>query len=186
MLQVVAVESSRRSGLIWIGAAEIDVVLIDNVSLISDFRESGHNVRAIVLGAAGDPEITLASIRAGAAACIGENALPSMLANVIRRVHSGEIVYEQGILLELVLRPTAVPQTGPRRTAKLSDREIEVLKAMATGASSMEAADMLGISLNTVRTHLKNILVKTKARSKLEAVTMAIREGRIELPPESP
>jgi DNA-binding CsgD family transcriptional regulator len=58
---------------------------------------------------------------------------------------------------------------------------MQVLSAIATGMSSAEAANDLGISLSTLRTHLKNIITKLEARSKLDAVLIAIREGRIRL-----
>jgi DNA-binding NarL/FixJ family response regulator len=128
--------------------------------------------------------MTLACIRVGAAACISQATSPAALADVVRRVYAGEVVYEQRILLELVQRQSTVAPDRPRRATAVSERELEVLAVLATGASSSEAADRLCISLNTVRTHLKNIMVKLEARSKLEAVMIAIRAGWIELPPE--
>ena len=162
-----------------------EVVIVDDVSLIAVLLESRPDLKVIVLDAAGDPNTTLASIRAGAVACISETSSPATLADVVRRVRAGEAVYEQRILLELVQRLNVAVPAQPRRAATLSEREREVLTALASGASSSEAADRLCISLNTVRTHLKNILVKLEARSKLEAVIIAIREGWIALPPES-
>jgi DNA-binding NarL/FixJ family response regulator len=181
---VVAVDSSPTAGPIRMLAAGAEVVLVDDVSLTSRLREDRPDVKVIVLEAVRDPDITLACIRSGASACVNEATSPAALADVVRRVYAGEAVYEQGILLELVQRPTTAAPARPRRAATLSERELEVLAVLATGASSSEAADRLCISLNTVRTHLKNIMVKLEARSKLEAVIIAIREGRIELPPE--
>jgi DNA-binding NarL/FixJ family response regulator len=181
---VVAVDSGLAPGGHVLPADGPEVVIVDDVSLIASLRESRPDLKVIVLDAIGDPNMTLASIRAGAAACVSEMASPATLADVIKRVKAGEAVYEQRILLELVQRVNVAVPTQPRRAATLSEREREVLTALAAGASSSEAADRLCISLNTVRTHLKNILVKLEARSKLEAVIIAIREGWIALPPE--
>jgi len=183
---IVAVEAGSAAGGLRVLAAGADVVLIDDISLITVLRDSRPDLKVIVLDAVGDPDTTLACIRAGAIACVRETSSPAALANAVRRVHGGEAVYEQRILIELVQRLNGAAPIQPRRTATLSDREREVLTTLATGASSAVAADLLCISLNTVRTHLKNILVKLEARSKLEAVIIAIREGWIELPPQSP
>jgi two-component system response regulator DesR len=53
---------------------------------------------------------------------------------------------------------------------------------LATGSVTDEVATRLGISIHTVRTHLKNTMAKLHARSKLEAVVTALRERMIELP----
>jgi DNA-binding NarL/FixJ family response regulator len=184
-LQVVAVEANSATGLRRILAADADVVLVDSIPLVLRLREERPQLRVIVLGAAGDAAATLASIRAGAAGCVDENTSPALLVSIVRRAHAGEIVYEPSVLLDLLQRPSMPVEARPRRTSKLSERELEVLSVLAMGASSAEVADALSISLNTMRTHLKNILVKLEARSKLEAVIIAIREGRIEVPPET-
>jgi DNA-binding NarL/FixJ family response regulator len=185
-VEVVVVETSSTTGLHRILAADVDVVLVDSIPHAARLRAERPPLRVIVLGTAVDTAITLASIRAGAAACIDENASPDQLVSIVRRAHAGEAVYEPSVLLDLLQRPSMPVEPRPRRTSKLSERELEVLSVLAMGASSAEVADTLGISLNTMRTHLKNILVKLEARSKLEAVVIAIREGRIVVPSDAP
>ena len=63
----------------------------------------------------------------------------------------------------------------------LAPREREVLETMATGLSTEEVAVRLGITVHTVRTHLRNVLNKLNAHSKLEAVVRAMRMGLIEV-----
>lgn len=185
-LQVVRAASSAAASPIALLAAGVDVIIIDTVSIVTQLRNEFPQLKVVVLGAAGDLNATLASVRAGAVAYVCESNTPQALADVITRVHTGEVVYESTVLLALLQRPSLVPAPHHRRTARLSGRELEVLRATAVGSSTTEAADALGISLNTFRTHLKNILAKLEARSKLEAVIIAIREGRIQLPSESP
>jgi DNA-binding NarL/FixJ family response regulator len=64
----------------------------------------------------------------------------------------------------------------------LTPRETEVLRSLADGMSTPEIADELGITRNTLRTHIHNIMGKLGARSKLEAVLTAIREGIVDPP----
>jgi DNA-binding NarL/FixJ family response regulator len=59
----------------------------------------------------------------------------------------------------------------------LSQREVEVLRLVANGQSNREIADALGISLNTVATHVRNILTKTGTANRTEAAAYALRHG---------
>ena len=62
----------------------------------------------------------------------------------------------------------------------LTEREIEILQQVATGASNRQIAQQLGISANTVKVHLRNIFEKTGAASRTEATLYAIRTGLVE------
>jgi DNA-binding NarL/FixJ family response regulator len=179
-LDVVAVESvpAHANRVLAAGAS---VVLLDSIPLAAEIRVRWPDVRMVVIGPAHDRDVILACIRAGAAGCVDTDTSPSALISTIKRVHAGELLFEAGPLVQLLVNaPVPVP-SAPRRTATLADRELQVLSAIATGMSSSEAADHLGISLSTLRTHLKNIITKLEARSKLDAVLIAIREGRIRL-----
>jgi DNA-binding NarL/FixJ family response regulator len=62
----------------------------------------------------------------------------------------------------------------------LSPRERHVLKLLAAGRSNRQIADQCYLSLNTVRTHVQNILVKLGVHSKLEAAAFAMRNGLVD------
>jgi len=64
----------------------------------------------------------------------------------------------------------------------LTPREVEVVQTLASGMSSPEISEKLGITRNTLRTHVHNIMGKLGARSKLEAVLAAIRLGIVDAP----
>jgi DNA-binding NarL/FixJ family response regulator len=157
------------------------VLIVDRVSIVARLRAENPSLRVIVLLPANNPDDMLASIRAGASACIDDSTPLDALVDIVSRVWAGEAVFEPSILVELLQRQAVPMVAQPSRTARLSDRELEVLAALARGASPAEVAAEFSISLYTVRTHLKNILVKMGARSKLEAVVVALREGRISL-----
>jgi two-component system nitrate/nitrite response regulator NarL len=61
----------------------------------------------------------------------------------------------------------------------LTPRENEVLRLLAVGKNTREMVDALGVSPATVRTHIENILRKLNVHSRLEAVTVALRDGSI-------
>jgi DNA-binding NarL/FixJ family response regulator len=185
-LDVVAVDVSPTTGPVRILMAGADVVVVDSIPLVEVLRGGSSGLRVLVLGSDRDPGVVLSCIRAGAAGCVSRNLSPSALADAIKRVHASQVVYESSTLMALLQRPHTALTRAPLKTASLSNREIEVLRVLATGARMTEAAWHLNISLNTLRTHLKNILVKLEARSKLEAVLIALREGCIDLPLEAP
>jgi DNA-binding NarL/FixJ family response regulator len=65
----------------------------------------------------------------------------------------------------------------------LTPREFEVIQLLAHGRSTGEIVDELVVSIHTVRNHVRNILAKLGARSRVEAVSIAIREGLAHVPP---
>jgi DNA-binding NarL/FixJ family response regulator len=74
----------------------------------------------------------------------------------------------------------ARPPATPDYPADLSSREVEVLRLLALGKSNRDIAAILCISLNTVATHVRNILSKTEAANRTEAAAYALRHGLLE------
>jgi len=66
-----------------------------------------------------------------------------------------------------------------KRLARLTPREVEILELMAAGNQADQIAEQLGMSVYTLRTHTQNILTKLGVHSKLEALVLAIRFGRV-------
>ena len=100
--------------------------------------------------------------------------------NVVRRAASGEIVMADDELpivldeLRMGREPAMIAELALRR---LTARETEILRALASGETTGEIADDLRISPLTVQSHVKSILAKLGVHSKIEAVTMAWRFG---------
>lgn len=185
-LCVVAVGTDDDAGLIRVLASRPDVVIVDGLGTVTHLRDELPTLRLFALSPHVDRDLILDCIRAGVDGCTSMDTSPHDLGQMIRRIHAGEAVYATRLLLELLNPPRSTAVAAPRRTAKLAQREIEVLTMTATGLPTAEAADALGISVHTFRTHLKHILAKLEARSKLEAVLIALREGRIQLPDDAP
>ena len=72
---------------------------------------------------------------------------------------------------------TSLSTNPPRATRRITAREREVLALVAAGHSTAEIAGVLWITEDTVRTHVKRILVRLDARTRAHAVAIAYREG---------
>ncbi len=95
----------------------------------------------------------------------------------VRAAAAGEILFEANELQRLLLDQ----ETSRRPIEPLTSRELEVLRLLASGASSHTASETLGISTATLRAHVQNVLRKLGAHSRLEAVAEAARLGLVTL-----
>ena len=103
---------------------------------------------------------------------------------MIRALASGFIVLQRPLLLALLDQSAAAPEPSNRDadgTPRLTAREIEVLAALADGASNKEIARRLDISFHTVKFHVAAILDKLEAESRTEAVVKASQLGIVML-----
>lgn len=134
--------------------------------------------RVVTLSASSEPERIVNAIRAGAAAWVRKDQSLEHLLQVIRGVARGEIWLsgnEKGNVVRLLLQEQERRQQNVRLLASLTPREREVLMCLAEGPGCREAiANQLYLSVNTVRTHLQNIMAKLGVHSALEAVALAI------------
>jgi DNA-binding CsgD family transcriptional regulator len=94
-------------------------------------------------------------------------------ANVLSGVHIGAYLAEPGQDTR-ALRPARA-----RRAGQLTRREQESLRLVAMGMTTTAAADQLGISPETVRTHVRNAMNKLGARTRAQAIAVAMRDGEI-------
>ena len=133
--------------------------------------------RVLVVSAMSDYRSVVRALEAGAAGYVLKDQPISDLVAAIRTVRKGERALAPSLVPKLMAR------VGPGRAAeRLSRREIEILQLMAGGASTAAMAQELHLSVNTVRNHVQSILTRLEAHSKLEAVSIALREGIIEPP----
>jgi DNA-binding NarL/FixJ family response regulator len=168
-------------------ASQPHVLLMDYVTLtqrngalvLADVRTACPDVKLMILTQSDDEATLSTCLQAGAAASINKHCSPEELVRSVKRVHAGEVLFASEQLFKLLTRPPlARPDTsGAGLKHRITPRELEVLCAFATGASTSEVADQLGISVHTVRTHLKNAISNLGARSKFQAILFALKEG---------
>jgi DNA-binding NarL/FixJ family response regulator len=115
-----------------------------------------------------------AALEAGCSGFVTKNGSFSELVEAIRAVRAGQVRVPPELMTELAahLRPHT-PEVG----ADLTAREREVLQLLSEGCSTDEMVGRLFLSVHTVRNHIRNVLTKLHARSRLEAVAIASRAG---------
>lgn len=121
------------------------------------------------------------AVRAGFRAWVSKAAGVPTLLEVMRAVRRGETRIPPLLLtglIERLLREDEEKQAAGELLASLTIRERHVLRALADGASRDDAAYELGMSINTLRTHVRNILHKLDVHSTLAAVAIARRADR--------
>ena len=134
----------------------------------------------VMLTASEDVDDLFAALKAGARGYLLKNLESSELRTMLDAVARGEAAITPAIaariLAELarVDRPADAPIRGPDH---LTDRELDVLRLVVDGLRNKEIAATLGVSENTVKFHLRNILDKLHAQNRAEVVARAMREG---------
>jgi DNA-binding NarL/FixJ family response regulator len=138
----------------------------------------GTVIVALVDSAAEDA--ALDALHAGASAVLPRGAAEAELAAAIVAAARGHAVLPRALLRELIAadEPPALEQGSD---AVLTARELEVLRALADGASNKMIARRLGISFHTVKFHVASILAKLDADTRTEAVAQAARLGLVML-----
>ncbi|MFC5879688.1 response regulator [Streptomyces virginiae] len=120
------------------------------------------------------------ALRAGAAGFLLKRADPDELIGAVRLVARGDSLLFPAAVRSLAAAhaAAAAPATAPW-IARLTDREADVLRLMATGLSNHEVSERLGVGPQTVKTHVASVLTKTGSRDRTQAVIAAYEGGFI-------
>jgi DNA-binding NarL/FixJ family response regulator len=160
----------------------VDVVLIDSPThaQLQEWRAARQRPALIVLLAAAGPEAAVDALNAGARAILDRAAGADEILATIMAVKKELVVLAPGLLAEL-LDGTPDAALAVNGSPRLTRRELEVLAAMADGASNKAIARRLGISFHTAKFHVAAILAKLDAESRTEAVMKAAQSGLVML-----
>jgi two-component system nitrate/nitrite response regulator NarL len=138
-------------------------------------------VRALVLSENPDPAIVTAAVDGGAAGFIRKGQNIMGLIEILRRIMVGERVMDADPARPQSCTFNRSAAAAPERISRLlTAREHQVLLLMMDGTDTKQIARSLAISVSTVRTHVRSVLVKLGAHSRLEASSMAARYGLLD------
>jgi DNA-binding NarL/FixJ family response regulator len=169
----VSLTLSRRPDLLLVDWSLPDG---DALEVIRKVSATDPRIPIVVLTASPDERAPLRSLIAGASGFLSKDAVMNGLGRTLRAVLDGEAAISRRLARSVVDRLQAFPanQIGTRPVrSRLSAREWEVFDLLCESRSTDEIADILVLSTETVRTHVKNILRKLDVRSRREAVELA-------------
>ncbi|MEM6709923.1 MAG: response regulator transcription factor [Pseudomonadota bacterium] len=121
------------------------------------------------------------ALQAGARGFLLKDAGPELLTQAIRAAASGEALIAPSVTMRLLSTFAELPKQPELRhpVEPLTDREEQVLRTVAEGATNAEIAAQLHISLSTVKTHLASLMQKLSARNRVEIAMWAHNTGRL-------
>jgi DNA-binding NarL/FixJ family response regulator len=176
-MQIVGEASNGSEAVKRFDELRPDVTLMDlqmpemnGIEALKAIRAKHPDARVIMLTTyAGDAQ-ALAALKSGAAGYLLKNALRRELLDTIRLVHGGRRHVTAEVASEVALHATE---------ERLSEREIDVLTAVAAGKSNKQVARELSVSEDTVKGHLKVIFAKLGVADRTQAVMVAMKRGII-------
>jgi DNA-binding NarL/FixJ family response regulator len=162
-----------------------DVVVMDVRMPVMDGIEATRQITAgadppkvLILTTFELDEYVFSALQAGASGFLLKRSPPEQLIEGIRTVAAGDALLSPSVTRRLIKQFSSRPaRTENPRFAEMTERELEVLVAIARGLSNDELAATLFISANTVKTHVKRVLTKLGARDRVQAVVMAYEGG---------
>lgn len=180
-LQVVGRARDISGGVAVVSELQPDIVVLDlrlpdgsGIDAIAVLKHAAPDVEIVVLTGFADSASLARALEAGCAGFVSKGDRLDELITAVEAVADGQVRVPPDLLHGLVghLRPK-----GDRLGHDLTAREREILQLLAAGRSTTEMVAELVVSVHTVRNHVRNVLQKLNASSRLEAVAVATRAG---------
>ena len=150
---------------------------IDGIEATRRVRSITPHTQVVVLTAYADDVRVVASLRAGAIGYVRKEADPEILLAAVRAAARGQSMLDPSIAGSVLQDLVA----SARIRDDLTDREMEVLRLLAHGRTNPEIAEELVVGVETVKTHVGNILAKLHLAHRTQAVIHALKQGLISL-----
>lgn len=161
-----------------------DVVLMDvqmpgtdGLEATRQVTAAGGDTNVVILTTFDDDEYLFEALRAGASGFLLKNCPPEDLVSAIRLAASGHSLLAPEVTQRVIERSTSRGERDVPGIDDLTDRERDVLVALAQGLSNAEIAERLFVSGATVKSHVSRILTKVGARDRVQAVIAAYESG---------
>ena len=152
---------------------------MDGLRLLRCLRERLPDIRTIILTHYDDEQFLLEAFRAGAYGYLLKNVGREGLLDALRTAYQGKRMLSQELMDSILNQFADLSRQQVRNQFSLSDREIELLKIVAEGATNRQAAERLYWSETTVKRKLSDIFQKLDVCDRAQAVAVAMRHGLI-------
>jgi NarL family two-component system response regulator LiaR len=182
--QVVGEASSGREAVRLVQRTAPDVVLMDlimpemdGVAATQEVRRVSPHTQVVVLTSYHEDEQIFPALRAGAISYILKDVRMDELADAVRKAARDEATLHPRIASRLIREMHGPGDDTANPFTELTDREMEILKLVASGQSNHEIAQQLVISEYTVKGHVSNILSKLHLADRTQAAVFAWQHG---------
>ena len=187
-LELVGEAADGQEALALVRARRVDVVLmdmrmprLDGIEATAAITRELPMTRVIALTTFDLDDYAFPAIRAGASGFLLKDARAEEIVDAIRTVHAGHGVVAPSTTRRLIEHVAASPADSDAEAeavrARLTPRELDMLREVATGATNAEIAARLHLSENTVKTHVGHVLSKLGLRDRVQAVVLAYESG---------
>ncbi len=198
-LEVVGEASNGEEALAVVSATHPDVVMLDVRMPVMDGLEAARRIsgspanattRILMLTTFDLDEYVYEALRAGASGFLLKDTPPEELLNALRVIASGDALLAPSVtrrlIAEFARRPPDEETVPTPDLEDLTEREREVMVALAHGLSNAEIAESLFMSVATVKSHVSHILTKTATRDRTQLVVLAYQSGLVTAPGPGP
>ncbi len=148
---------------------------VDGFDLIARLRDRWPQIKLVILSASDDRASVAGALNAGASAFIVKSTAPLDVASVLRQVSRGVVFHAPAVTLSTSSAQPADEDAGP----VLTEREQEILAAVAHGSTTAVISRELWVSEHTVKFHLTNIYRKLGVANRSAAVRYALEHGLV-------
>lgn len=157
-----------------------DLALVDlrlpgesGIEIIKRLRPLAPGCRYIILTTYADPEDVRTAMEAGVDGYILKEALPEEMTSALRLVGRGRPYFDPSVMQMMLQQP----KKGDDNLSELTERELEVLRALTQGLSNKEIASLLFVTEHTVKKHISSILCKLDLKDRTQAALYAVSNG---------
>lgn len=159
---------------------DLDLGDMNGVRVLEEIRRRGLSTKTLVLSAHVDDELVHGVLEAGASGYLLKNEPESRLLEGLEHLVAGEDGWCSPEVVKVLMKgiPALNPPAVEPEEPALSDREEDVLAELARGKTNEQIAGELGISLNTVKSHVKRIFHKLDLSNRVAVATWALRRKR--------
>lgn len=180
---VVGTAGSLAEGEALITRTEPDVAVVDirlgeesGIELTRRLLDANPRRRIVLYTGDSDADVLFDGLDSGAQGYALKEGSPRELVGALKTVAQG------GTYVDPRLRPALLSRRATQRLPALSPREREIMDLLAQGLTGEQVAERLVLSSETVKTHIRNAMIKLEATTRVHAVAIALREGYISPP----
>src|SRR5262249_21701889 len=163
---------------------DIDMPRMSGLTAADTLRKENPRIKVLILSMYGDSDYVMRILQSGARGFILKQAPTDQLIKAIETINSGETFFSPDVARVAINQFVRGGGEGPQ-ASQVSNREREVLIAIAEGLSNKEIACRLGVGVRTVETHRERIMRKLNIHSVAGLTKFAISKGLVTLPKEA-